>query len=46
VGRLVRSGPIGRGGLAGIVVFLAIAGLLAGGCGATANPPTEEPEQA
>ncbi len=39
LGRTLRVGPTGRGGLVGIVFFLAIAAAALGGCGDTASSP-------
>ncbi len=46
VGKFLRFGSVGGVRLVGLVVFLAIVGMLAGGCGDTANSPLEQPEQA
>ncbi|MDP9485611.1 MAG: thermonuclease family protein [Actinomycetota bacterium] len=46
MGRTLRFGPTGRGGLVGIVFFLVVVAAALGGCGDTASSPVEEGEQA
>ncbi len=45
MGRISRFGPTGRGGLVGIVFFLAVVAAALGGCSDTVSSPIEEGEQ-